>query len=162
MLSASLAQRTLSTTFGQDSWGVRPSSSRTPFWTSTHTAHTSPVPTRSLNDDTIYVPDSSGRIIAQPKPILLPAVPISVPVSQRQASSGSGPSIGRGSRSPPRPSPQPEELRADLTCLQPMLPGTHSATVISDGQWDVESGDSRMGIITQTRQWVVRMEGGCM
>ncbi|KAL5411631.1 hypothetical protein PMIN04_010160 [Paraphaeosphaeria minitans] len=72
------------------------------------------------------------------------------------------PSPNSRRETPPRPPPPPEELRPDLTFFQPRLFGQNSTVVSWEGKNKEKDREKRMGIITQTRQWEVKVEAGCV
>lgn len=72
--------------------------------------------------------------------------------------------LGRAgsNRTPPRPPPPPEELRPDLSFFQPKPLAACTKIVNSEGHLDKQSAESQVGIVKNTSQPVVRVEGGCI
>jgi hypothetical protein len=113
-------------------------------------------PTMCPAEASIYFFEGQGRIKPRPKSVAPPAPTWYTPAATRK------PSFGSKKETPPRPSPPPEELRPDLTCFQSRLLGTNSTLVSGERKTEAEGREKRKGVITQTRRWEVRMEGGCI
>ncbi|KAK7186293.1 hypothetical protein PSPO01_07682 [Paraphaeosphaeria sporulosa] len=113
-------------------------------------------PTACPAEASITFFQNQGRTRARAKPVTPTKPMLHIPTPARQ------PSPKSRRETPPRPPPPPEELRPDLTCFQPRLLGQNSTVVSCERKDNERHRAKRMGIITQTRQWEVKLEGGCI